>query len=362
MGEKSVIPRRLSLPTKNAPEKLSNEQAWEAFVPPPDNYDWVQLTSGEWLKGELKVLYEDKLEFDSDELELLKLDMEDVKRIRGFGIKGVLLEGSPTIVYGVFTIPEPITIYGTLEVTEDSVIVTSEGTSQTFDRSSLIAIVSGESKEIHFWSAEINIGLNLSGGNTDQVEYASMMDIRRHTTATRLVLNYLGNYSRARGIDTADNNRLNVYADIFRSRKYYWRAFSGEYFRDPFQNIEYRYTLGAGIGYHLIDTTETEWDVTVGLGYQATQFDSVEIGQNPEATTPALVASTFYETELTKSVDFTFDYSFNIVNEESGKYTHHSIATIETEITSWLDFDVSFVWDRIKEPTANADGRHGTKT
>jgi len=34
------------------------QSAWDAFVPPPDDkFDWIQLTSGEWLKGELKALY-----------------------------------------------------------------------------------------------------------------------------------------------------------------------------------------------------------------------------------------------------------------------------------------------------------------
>ena len=54
-----------------------------AFEPPPDKqYDWIQLTSDEWLKGELKGLYAFSLEFDSDKLELQVLDWEDVKSIR----------------------------------------------------------------------------------------------------------------------------------------------------------------------------------------------------------------------------------------------------------------------------------------
>jgi hypothetical protein len=29
------------------------DSAWDKFVPPPDNkFDWIQLTNGEWLKGE----------------------------------------------------------------------------------------------------------------------------------------------------------------------------------------------------------------------------------------------------------------------------------------------------------------------
>ena len=35
------------------------DSAWDNFAPPPDDrFDWIQLTSGEWLKGELKFLYD----------------------------------------------------------------------------------------------------------------------------------------------------------------------------------------------------------------------------------------------------------------------------------------------------------------
>ena len=64
------------------------------FVPPPDEYDWVQLNSGEWLKGELQSLYDDELVFDSDNLGVLRLDWEDVVRFRGHGVHAVGLGGS----------------------------------------------------------------------------------------------------------------------------------------------------------------------------------------------------------------------------------------------------------------------------
>ena len=47
----------------------------------PIGFDWIQLTNGEWLKGDLKVLYNDSLEFDSDELDLLTFDWEDVHQV-----------------------------------------------------------------------------------------------------------------------------------------------------------------------------------------------------------------------------------------------------------------------------------------
>jgi len=68
------------------------------------------------------------------------------------------------------------------------------------------------------------------------------------------------------------------------------------------------------------------------------------------------VLATVFDKELTGWMDFVWLYSFQIVNEESGSYNHHMETRFETELTSMLDFDISWVWDRIEDPRANADG------
>ena len=65
---------------------------------------------------------------------------------------------------------------------------------------------------------------------------------------------------------------------------------------------------------------------------------------------------TAFDTELTKKLDFIAKYEIQIVNQESGSFIHHFITTLETELTKWLDFDISFVWDRTKDPIPRADG------
>lgn len=340
----SPIAEPVILPTNALQDDTAdNVTTWKKAVPPTDKFDWIQLTSGEWLKGEIKVLYNKVLEFDSDKLDLLEIDLEDIKQIHSHGIKGVRLEG-------------PITVFGELQVTKDKVIITDGDTQRTFDRSRLISITKGETRELSLWSAKLSLGLDLTSGNTEQTNYSSKMNLKRRTTGTRFNLDYLGNFSSTRGVDTVENNRLSGFFDIFKTRKFFWRPGFGEYYRDPFQNIAHRYTLGAGGGYQAIDTARTDLSVTGGLAYQETKFDSVEADQEEKISSPALVVGTRFETELTKRIDFKINYSFNIVNQDSGSYTHHSVTSLETEITSWLDFDISFVWDRIKDPTANADG------
>jgi putative salt-induced outer membrane protein YdiY len=170
------------------------------------------------------------------------------------------------------------------------------------------------------------------------------------------LFDYIGSINQSEGTETANSQRVTGQYDVFKTRKFFWRPVFGEYFRDPFQNIAHRITLGAGLGYHLIDTSKTTWDVTAGAAFQYSQNESVEAGQASDGRTPALVAGTIYETEITKNIDFNGSYSFQIVDEEAGTFTHHAVATLETEMTKKLDFDITFVWDRIQNPRPASDG------
>jgi len=324
-------------------DTTSPETTWEQLTPAAVNFDWIQLTSDEWLKGDLESLYDGKLEFDSDELDDLIFDWEDVKQVIGHRIHSVSFEG-----YGIFT--------GVLRISEDKVIVLMGEEQREFELNRLISISYGAPKESNYWSGKVSIGLNVSKGNTDQEDYSTTANLRRRTPMTRLLFNYLGTLSQTRGVQTVNNHRLGGIYDIFKSRKYFLRPVFGEYYRDPFSNIAHRYTLGAGIGYHIIDNSKTEWDITGGPAYNGTEFISVEQGQNSRESTPALVVDNRFDTELNKRIDFIWTYRFQLGNSSSGGYIHHFVTTLESELTKVIDLDLSFGWDRTQNPTAGEDG------
>ena len=322
------------------------KKAWESALPPTDKFDWIQTTSGEWLKGELKQLYSGSLEFDSDEFDLQTLDWDDVAQVRAHGTKRISID----------TPEGPITVIGEMVITRDKVIVDTVDGKKEFDRSQLISVTPGATSEWDNWSAKIDLGLNFTRGNTDQTEFTMKLNVKRLTPDNRFVVDYLGNFTTSNNLQTVNNHRLSTFFDIFAAKEYFWRPVLFEYFRDPFQNIDYRATIGAGGGYHIIDTPKTTWDVSGALGYRATRYVSVQPGDSQKVDTPALIAGTFYDTTFTKTIDFNARYNFSIVNQESGTYTHHAIATVEIELTSILDFDISFVWDRTQDPQTRADG------
>ena len=109
------------------------------------------------------------------------------------------------------------------------------------------------------------------------------------------------------------------------------------------------------MGYYLINTPKTDWEIAGGPAYQTTRFDSVESGQDSSESTPAFMAGTSFDTELTEDIDFIFKYTFQIINKASGRYTHHSTTTFKTELTEWLDLDTTLVWDRTQNPTSGDD-------
>jgi len=157
-------------------------------------------------------------------------------------------------------------------------------------------------------------------------------------------------------IETINNQRLNLLYDVYPERGFFWRPIFFEYYHDPFQNIEHRTTIGSGAGYHLLDKPGVTWNISGGPAYRVIQYDSVEAGDDDQANTPALVASTFFDRALTSTIDFKTLYNFSLVNHESGRYTHYAKVTFNIELTSSLDFDISLVWDRTRDPQRRADG------
>jgi len=326
-------------------ESSDTDKTW---IPSAVKFDWVQLTSNEWLKGEIKGMYKDSLEFDSDKLDLLDIDWADVKILRTHKVNNVNIEGNGATS-------------GIMEVTGDSVEIINDYENKTYHRSDIISFAPGGKKERDLWAIKATLSIDLKQGNTDQIDYTAKVNIRRRGSTSRFLLDYIGNISKTNGgdgslVETINNHRLNASYDYYKTRYFFYTPVFFEYFSDPFTNIDSRITLGTGLGYTMIDDGRTELSFSGGPAFVKTEFVSVTVDQNSSESTPAAVLRTNYDFELTKSIDFIARYNIQIGNKASGGYTHHIILTIENEITGALDFDTSFIWDRTAHPTQAQDG------
>jgi len=313
-----------------------------SWTPPPDSFDWIQLESGEWLKGRIKAMQNRKLEFDSDKLEDQTFDWEDVRQVRSPHILDVRFVNGKK-VSGPVTISPGYVEVGGME-------------SPALPRDELLGLTPGGSKERNYWSGKASLGLTVRAGNTEQVEYNAQAHLQRRTPGTRLSLDYIGNVSRINKVENANNHRVNAEFDLWLSRRLYLLLPFVEYYKDPFQNLAHRLTGGVGVGYDIVDRPKLEWSVTTGPAYQQVWYESSQPGEPTEKGTAALVFGSRFDWDITSRIELILEYRGQYTSREAGETTHHGVATLSIELTKVFDLDVSLVWDRINNPKVGADG------
>ena len=337
--------------------------------PPAKNFDWMELESGEWLKGEFKGMYSGDVEFDSDEFDLVTFELGDVKQIITKGNSVISLNREmPTITKAYTNLKngdvdeqDEQEVLGHITYKDKSFsVILPDGTVRPLKTSDIASIAGGEPKESNYWSAHVFLGIDTLNGNTEQLTATAKADVERRTALTRFIADYLASHTLIDGnVTTADNDRANTSFDLYQTAHFYWRLASLQYLRDPFQNIRGRYTGAVGIGYDIVYTPKTNWSVTMGPGYQYTKYDdynSSDPSSINSASTPLVFLDSRFDTEITSEIDFIFNYNMYLVNKDSGKYIHHAELSLETEMVSDFTVDFSIFWDRTEDPIAFADG------
>ena len=316
---------------------------WSPVEPNPADYDWVKLTTGEWLKGDIMSLVDEVFEFDSEKLKELTFDWEDVAELR-----------SPR--FNTIRKLDDSVLTGTLLVKgEDVVVQTSEG-EMRFARAELLTIIPGRPRERDYWSGTINLGFNYDYGNTNQFQLSTKYRIRRQTAKTRLSIDGNGNFSILSDVQSANNHNITATYNIYLTQRFYVTPGTINFYSDPFTNIGFRLTPGAGLGYKLIDKKHYEWEVATGLQYQYTQYKSVSEGESPSLSTAAAYGNTSFEGELTDRIDLGYRYRIDTTIRDIANYTHNMQCSFSYEITDIFIFDVTFYWDRVNEPAADDQG------
>ncbi|MEA1919094.1 MAG: DUF481 domain-containing protein [Campylobacterota bacterium] len=330
---------------------------WKELAPQALHYDWIELTSGEWLKGKFKALYDKELEFDSKEFDLQSIDFHKIRQIRTYNVVSISIQAPQDQRSGFFSLQNTsIELSGILRLKENEVTIIQGSNTFSFTRDEVVSIAYGGERELQYWSGKVTLSLDVKKGNNDQLDYSAQASVQRRSPKTRLRFDYLGNLSQTNGIETASSTRLNEKFDLFVTPKFFVSPSTLEYFKDTYQNIAHRWTIGAAAGYTLIDRKNVEWDVSFGPAVVKTQYDTVAEDGELDHTSWAIQLGTIYEVELNKRTDLTCNYQFTAMDEKSGNYRHHTITKLENEITTWLDLDFTFVWDYLYEPTRDATG------
>ncbi|WOO42261.1 DUF481 domain-containing protein [Rubellicoccus peritrichatus] len=316
--------------------------SWKPSPEIADDDDWIELTSGEWLKGEIKYMYDEELVFDSDKLGDLSIDWDDIKQIK-----------SPRKMS--FRLNNRTTVTGHVHMEENGELEI-KGVDGEILADDVVSMVPEEKGRFKNWTISISIGADFQTGNTDETSYSASAKFNRRTALTRFNLSYLGNYSKNDGQVTTSNQRANSYFDYFVDKRLFIRPIFAEYYRDRFQNINFQGTLGSGIGYQLYKSSNVEWDIVAGPAYQVTRFDTVVAGSKKTVQTPAGLFVTTVNYDITDDLTYDGNYQIIFTSKNSGLISNHFVSTLSYEINDLFDINTSLIWDRVQNPTEKADG------
>ncbi len=321
---------------------ITNTVSWKPPGVGTDGSDWVQLKSGEWLRGELKYVQNKEVEFDSDEMDQQTLKLKDVSQLYP--------------AHRMFTqfADEP-PVYGRVVISNDLVLVKgAEPMAQPRDL--LLGITPSGRSGIRDWSGSATLSYSTQSGNHHQSSMTTQAELTRRTPNTTLDFNYLGNYAKSDGVENANNLRVNATYDIRLNKDWFLRPADFEYYHDPLANIDYRLTGGVGAGYYIFDRTGLEWRMAAGPSFQYTKFSTVETNQSQSAATPAGLLQSYFKADVTSRLTFIQQWQSIFTKQDAGQYTHHSVTTLEFEIKRHLNLDVSLVWDYLQNPQTKSDG------
>jgi len=316
---------------------------WEKLSPTPKKYDWVQTKSGEWFKGYIKALYDDELEFDSDEIGLYVFDFDDVIQIKSYQILTVNIE-------------DVAIIKGIVRFKDNTITIIQGNTKYDFRKNQIVSLASEGEKEGDMWSGKITLSMDRRTGNTKSFDYTAKVNAKRQTAKTKLQLDYLGRIASKNDIETANDHLINEKFNIYINRRFFWIPLSSEFYQNTYKNIQARYRAGAGLGYVFLDNNTVQWDISGGPAYLSTEYVSVEQSDSSIASSIALELSTNLDLEINSKMDLKYNYLLTWSNDTTGAYSHHMILTLENEITSWLDLDISGIWDYTLMPRKKSDG------
>ncbi len=314
------------------------------------DFDWIKLTSDEWLKGDIISMYDEKLEFDSDELDMQTIDLEDIAELRSKEWQSIrMFDG---------TIDE-----GYLVIKDGKLSLVKNGVTTHYEFSNLLSIASSGKNERDLWDGYVNLGINLREGNTVQFDYTFSAGIQRRSSSSRFKTDYTADYSRYEDNKTeettvtADSERLTSSYDWFFNPKVYFRAADFEYMADDFLNLDYRIHYGIALGYHIVDTSRTSWDVNLGPSYQKSKFLDVKDDESDSEDSFGLTLGTDFTFEISSDIDYEASYNVQVIDEASGGNIHHFQTGLEIDLTNDFDLDLTFYADRTENPKEDSEGQ-----
>jgi putative salt-induced outer membrane protein len=265
---------------------------------------------------------------------------------------GTKFVGKVTTRDGKFVVASatPATTASAPVATKDTVVAVRDDEAQkAFD---LEADHLAHPKFNYFWSGLFDTGLALTRGNSSTTTFTVASKAVRETPKDKLTL--YGNYVFGRdgttppSHTTANQLIAGVRGDYNISPRVFVFALA-DFQTNELQNLDLRQTYGGGLGYHVIKTDNTTFDVFGGVTYERDAFGAYSLVGPPIEFVPssemnsmtALVGEEF-DAQLNKKTKFAERLALYPSLTNAGNFRSQFDTSLVTQFKAWLSWQITF--------------------
>ena len=221
-----------------------------------------------------------------------------------------------------------------------------------------------------YWNGLFDLGLSLTEGNSSTAALTIAGKASRVVPKNKLTLYYTEVYSRdsneSPALTTANAIHAGVRDEFNLNPRVYAFAFT-DFDEDALQHLDLRNVIGGGLGYHVISSRKTQFDVFGGGSFNQEYFASYTIA-NP-APPPVLlfepsqsrhsaeiVAGESLGAKLGPRTTVSEQLSFFPNLSSTGEYRVTFDANAVTKLKTWLGWQITFSDRYISDPPFGLKG------
>jgi len=199
------------------------------------------------------------------------------------------------------------------------------------------------------WKSSIGAGLTLTRGNSSTLLVTANAQTDKKTPENEFSFGANGAYGEANSVQNVNVIRgFGQYNHLFTQRFYGYAR--GEGLRDEIADLQYRFTLGPGVGYFFLRETNTTLAGELGtayvvqkLGDEYDSYETLRLAQNFEHKFKRFGARVWESVEILPQVDKFNNY---LVNAELG---------VESSLTTTISLKTYLVDNFNNEPAAGRE-------
>jgi putative salt-induced outer membrane protein len=217
-----------------------------------------------------------------------------------------------------------------------------------------------------FWSGLVDTGLSVTSGNSSTVNFTLAAKAARVTSRDKISVYTTAVYGKNNATDPsqtiAHEIRGGLRADLNVSEKVFVFGFT-DFGYNALQHLDLQNVLGGGVGYHVIKSARTSFDVFGGASYNQEYFSAYTLPIVPPTSFPSvttknaeIVAGESLDSKLSNRT--TVSESFAIFPDVSntGNYRYAFNSNITTKLKNWLGWQVTFNDNYISNPPTGLKG------